>query len=258
MLLPEPIEFIEARLRGRRVSDEDAWACWCDYKYSDMRLNDIVAQYNVCIPTVYNLGERFGDHFRRGRGFRKPCPLSKTRMRQMYLEYMQGDIPLHELEKKYGVAQQWLYKHADDHGRGRRRTDRSPRLWKRKLTPDKEREAWAEYENVEIRVATILAKYGLCAAILYDIGDRLGSTFRRHKSISGDAVKQRWRYLRNHRGTTEAPAEVPICSRCQKRPVQIWKWGLCETCYKAALGKGLRCKESDSPRPEGSGANAES
>lgn len=185
----------------RKLDAERGWQAWCDYKYTDMFLNDILEKYDITVPTLYATGKRFGDNFRRGRGRRLPLPLSKAQMKEMYMEYLKGEISLHKLEEKYGIGSQWLYKLDDGQKqRRRRRPDSVPRDWKCKLSKKDELEAWNLYEYTNTRVEDIIDRFKINKSTLYDIGDRLGSTFRRHRSSSGDAVVHRGRYVRNQRG----------------------------------------------------------
>jgi Mor family transcriptional regulator len=125
----------------------------------------------------------------------------------MWEEYKEGKVSMWKLEEKYGVGMQWVYKVADESSYERRRPDKIVRIWKRKLTPELEKAAWKEYEAGKKTVVSILKKYKINNSTLYDIGDRLGSTFRRHKSIAGEAVKSRWRYARNQRGVPHPSVE---------------------------------------------------
>jgi hypothetical protein len=125
-------------------------------------------------------------------------------MERMWIEYAEGELSIGKLEEKHGIRMQWLYKYANEFKNGaRRRPDRVPRTLKKALSEKEEQRAWAHYEACKLTVDQIMEKYGIDRGTLYNIGDRLGSTFRRHKSASGRAVKKRVRYLKNMQGVDE-------------------------------------------------------
>lgn len=187
-----------------KLDPDTAWKAWYEYKHTPIRLNDLLKKYDISIPTLYKAGRLFKDDFRRGRGNKKEYPISKARLESMWKDYAKGGLTLGQLEEKYGVRMQWLYKFANEFKDGaRRRPDRVPRVSKKALSPKDEERAWKEYEKGKATVDEILAKYGINRSTLYDIGDRLGSTFRRQKSSAGDAVYKRVRYLKNLQGVDE-------------------------------------------------------
>lgn len=185
------------------LDEKTAWKCWCEYKHSSKRVKDILRDYDISIPTLYKSGERYGDNFRRGRGTRTDWPISLTKLESMWRDYAAGDLTLPKLEQKYGVGMPWLYKYANEFKGGRRRRpDRVPRNSKKALSARDEQAAWRDYERGKLTVDEIIEKYAINKSTLYDIGDRLGSTFRRQKPAAKQ-VKQRARYLRNMLGVDE-------------------------------------------------------
>lgn len=184
-----------------KLDPDTAWKAWYDYRHTDMLLEDILRKYDIAVPTLYKMGRLFNDDYRRGRGMKLEWPIPLARMEKMWGDYAKGGSTLQGLEKKYGIGIQWLYKYANQYKDGaRRRPDRVTRDLKKKLTPALERAAWKAYEAGKLKVDEILAKFEIDRSTLYDIGDRLGSTFRRQKSAGGDAVFNRVRYLRNMQG----------------------------------------------------------
>lgn len=184
-----------------KLDPDTAWHAWYDYKYTDSLLNDILETYDIAVPTLYKMGRLFKDSYRRGRGRETDWPCSLGKMEKMWIDYAAGDLTIGKLEEKYGIKIQWIYKYANQFKNGaRRRPDRVPRTLKKALSEKEERRAWAHYEAGKLTVEQIMEKYDIDRGTLYDIGDRLGSTFRRHKSASGRAVKKRVRFLRNMQG----------------------------------------------------------
>jgi hypothetical protein len=189
-----------------KLDPDTAWKAWYEYRHTDILVDSILERYDISIPTLYKMGRLFNDAYRRGRGGRLEYPLPKARMEKMWEDYAKGGLNLQGLEKKYGIGIQWLYKYANEFKDGaRRRPDRVPRKLKKALTEKQEQRAWADYERQRLTVEEILSKYAIDRSTLYDIGDRLGSTFRRHKSAGGHAVTSRVRYLRNMQGLDEEP-----------------------------------------------------
>ncbi len=177
---------------------------WHDYSMTDMRLKDICAKYEVCPRTIYDIGKRLGHgYWRRGRGcWTGPVRLlSDDEERRLVAEYQKGELSIPKLRAKYGITEPQLYEAVDRAAGAVRGSRRRPFAKRRppRYSRQTMEEIWQLYAETDESVDHICWTFNIDKSTLYDIGDYLGRTDRRHKSAAGAAVLKRKRLYKTQK-----------------------------------------------------------